>query len=241
MLNMDQHHLRKFQQIKKRFYSATKIPEFGNWMKRSNNEIWLEFVAQVVVVGSSAPWAKLIANPEFKSKISWENLSKIQNLDKLKITINEVLLAAGTRYASSDLSKSAKARALAYNMGKLKEYKNGPKEFLSKLSELQVQFSDKLRIKCVICNLQYIKNKGARDLLMELGLITNAVALDVRVLKILENVGIKVPEGSLSNPKLYDEIENAILTEICSPLRLLGVELDRMVYQNYEGILAMLS
>ena len=81
-------------------------------------------------------------------------------------------------------------------------------------------------------------SKSSRDLLMELGIVKNAIALDVRVQSILTKVGINIPKGVENNPKIYDEVENDILTKICKPLNLLGVEFDRMIYQNYEGIMS---
>jgi hypothetical protein len=103
--------------------------------------------------------------------------------------------------------------------------------------QIEGRDADSFRIKTVMNTLMYIKNKGARDLLMELGLVRNAIGLDVRVQTILQKVGIKVPEGFQNNPRLYDDFENDILTKICAPLGITGVELDRMLYQNYDDIM----
>ena len=40
----------------------------------------------------------------------------------------------------------------------------------------------------------------------------------------------------IGKAKLYDEIEKEILTKICKPIELSGVEFDRMLYQNYDKI-----
>ncbi len=105
------------------------------------------------------------------------------------------------------------------------------------LSELRGQNAEELRMKCVMDRLKYVKNKGARDLLMELGLVRNAVALDIRVRNILNKVGVQIPEGLEDNTKLYDLVQDDILGKICKPLGILGVEFDRMLYQNYETIM----
>jgi len=88
---------------------------------------------------------------------------------------------------------------------------------------------------------KFIQSKSARDYLMELGLVRNAIALDVRIQNILNEVGIDVPKELENSPELYDSIEQEVLTQICNPLGLLGIEFDRMVYQNYKAIMEMLN
>ena len=55
---------------------------------------------------------------------------------------------------------------------------------------------------------------------------------------IFKKIGIEMPEN-LSNYKIYQQIEDDILNKICCPLKLLGVEFDRMLYQNYQEITKM--
>jgi tRNA G18 (ribose-2'-O)-methylase SpoU len=88
---------------------------------------------------------------------------------------------------------------------------------------------------------KYIKSKGARDFLMYLGLVRDAIALDARIQKVLKKIGIipdkdKVIEKIKNNSKLYDEVEEELLLKVCKPLNLSGIEFDRMIYQNYEEI-----
>ena len=71
---------------------------------------------------------------------------------------------------------------------------------------------------------------------MEAGLVRNAIALDVRIQNVLKKIGIKIPKGLETNPKLYNEVEKDVLLKICKPLGLLGIQFDRMLYQNYENI-----
>lgn len=239
MLHITQEHVVKFRRMKELFLSKTRVPAEGNWKSKSSNDIWMEIVAQVVVVGRSDPWDRLKSNVDLKNRISWDSLLKIQNQDEIKKTINQVLLSVGTRYASHDISKSIKAKALSHNFNALKSFEYGPKGFLEKLSEFNGVDADRFRIRSVMSTLMYIKNKGARDLLMELGLVRNAIALDVRVQTVLQEVGIEFSEGFQSNPKLYDEVETDLLTKVCAPLGISGVEFDRMLYQNYQRIIGM--
>ena len=115
---------------------------------------------------------------------------------------------------------------------------DGPKGLLKMLSDFEGPDAEVKRIRHMM-NFKYIKSKGARDFLMELGLVRNAVALDTRIQGIFEKIGVEFPSGCISNPKKYDEIEKDILEKICAPLNLLGVEFDRMLYQNKCSIMRL--
>jgi hypothetical protein len=55
----------------------------------------------------------------------------------------------------------------------------------------------------------------------------------------LKKFGINIPEGIKSNPKLYDKVEEELLSKVCKPLNLSGVEFDRIIYRNYDEIMRM--
>ena len=118
----------------------------------------------------------------------------------------------------------------------LSEYKDGPKGFLKEISKLS---TDKEKIKYVMSKFKYIKSKGARDFLMDLGLVRDAIAIDVRMQNVLRKIGISIPEGIKNNLKLYDKVEEELLLKVCKPLNLSGVEFDKMIYQNYDKIMKM--
>jgi len=87
---------------------------------------------------------------------------------------------------------------------------------------------------------EYMGSKSSRDFLMELGMVRDAVALDVRVQNTLrKKIGIRIPKGLENNPEKYDDVEHDLLIKICQPLRMSGVEFDRMLYQSYDQINAM--
>ncbi|MGD0071589.1 MAG: hypothetical protein ABSB71_08535 [Candidatus Bathyarchaeia archaeon] len=234
MLEITEKQLEIFRQIKKAYIDKSKFPEKGNWEHLSNNDIWLHIFTQVMVVGRSTPYQKLSTNPMLKNEISYENLSRVMDQTDLEKKINHVLLAVGTRYASSDISKCLKTKALVYNFKALHSAYGDPQSFLKKIMELG---DDQQRISFVIKSFMFIKNKGARDLLMELGIVEDSIAIDVRVQNVLKRFGIEVPQGFQNNPKLYGEIESGIIEKICKPLGLRGVELDRLIYQNYDAIM----
>lgn len=241
MLRINEEHLKKFERIKKHFLSKTKVPKENNWKLWTNNEIWLHLITQVIVVGGSAPAEKFERNPKLQNVVSYEKMVKIDDKKELEETINGVLRAVGTRYASSDISKCRKTRALVHNLGIMKSFKDGPKGLLERLSEFEGISGDKRRIKYLMKIFRFVQSKSARDYLMELGLVRNAIALDVRIQNVLKEVGIEIPKGLENSPELYDSIEQDILTQICKPLGLSGIEFDRMLYQNYKEIMEMLN
>ena len=237
MLEINEEHLRKFEEIKLKFFSKTKVPADNNWESNTNDKIWSKLITQVMVVGNSKPADEFNKDIELKNQVTYEKLILMED-DELKKKINYVLRKVHTRYASSDITKCRKTNALVYNLKILKTFKDGPKDLLRGISEIKEQNADKEKIRFLINNFKYMGSKSSRDLLMELGIVKNAIALDVRVQSILTKVGINIPKGVENNPKIYDEVENDILTKICKPLNLLGVEFDRMIYQNYEGIMS---
>lgn len=188
------------------------------------------------MVGGSEPYEKFDKRVYLKQKVAFNSLIKLEDDREVKKRVNQVLRAVGTRYASSDISKCRKTNALAHNLKMLKSFEGGPKGFLKELSRFS---SDKRKIDYVIHSLEYIKNKGARDLLMELGLVRNAIAFDSRLKNVFHKIGLETPEHFETSSKLYNEVESEIKTRVCVPLGISAVELDRMLYQNYEEIMKM--
>jgi hypothetical protein len=72
--------------------------------------------------------------------------------------------------------------------------------------------------------------------LMQQGLVRDAIALDVRVINVLRQIGIKVPDAVRGDAGAYDHVEADLLRGVCSNLGIAGVELDRVIYQNYDII-----
>jgi hypothetical protein len=237
MLDISEGHIKKFGKIKEDFLLKTKVPEENNWKLRTDNDIWLDVITQIMVVGGSASVDRFNKNEELKHNISYEKLVLMEDEEEIRKIINYTLREVKTRYASYDINKCKKTKALVFNFGVLKDKENGPMCLLEKLSKLQGTGSDSKKVNYLINNFSYLKSKSARDFLMELGLVKDTIALDTRVRKTLGYVGVDVPEKFISNPKLYNQTERDILDKICKPLGLSGVQFDRMLYQNYEEIM----
>lgn len=215
------------------------MPKENNWKQWTNDEVWLHIFEQVIVVGNSKPAERFNKDAKIRNQVSYEELAKIREDDELKKIINHVLRSVGARYASSNISKCRKTNALAHNFKVLKSFNDGPKGLLKRLSEFEGPYADKRKIKYLMKIFKYIQSKSARDFLMELGIVRDAVALDIRVQNIFAKVGVQIPKGFEANPKLYDEIEKDMLEKVCKHLNLSGVEFDRMLYQNYRSIMDM--
>jgi hypothetical protein len=184
ILNITRDHLAKLELIKQKFLGKTCLPKPDNWKDLCNNQIWLKVIGQVMLVGSSLPEKKF--SGQLKEKVSYDKLLKIKDDEnQLNKVIHEVLRAVKTRYASASIEKCRKTKALVHNFKVLSEYKDGPKGFLEEISKLS---TDKEKIKYVMSKFKYIKSKGARDFLMDLGLVRDAIAIDVRMQNVLKKI-----------------------------------------------------
>lgn len=233
MKGITKEQLEMFTKIKDEFKLKMIVPEENNWKSLTDNDIWLLSISQIIVVGGSAPDDKFKEDKNLQKDVSYERLASIQSEEENRGIINQTLRKIGTLWCSPDIYKCRKTTAIYRNLIFFK--KLGPKAVLESLSE----HSDREKIDYLMKNLSYIKDKGARDYLMELGFIKDAIALDTRVLDILYHVyGIKV---TAKKPKDYDEIEKEILENVCKPLGLSGVQFDRMLYQKHDEIMSYMN
>ncbi len=72
----------------------------------------------------------------------------------------------------------------------------------------------------VSSDLAYIKGKGAGDLLITLGLVSDAIAFDTRIINILKELGASIPDNLVSSPAAYRMLEQELLNRVCRPLDL---------------------
>lgn len=222
--------IESLEQVKmfyKKNVSNIEIPKKDNWKSKSNDELWLTIVAEIVSVGNSKPCEKL---QDHKEEISFEKLKKYNDLNKISKNIHKILREIGTRYASEDKTKCKKTKAITQNFNFLKNFPNEIKGFFDHVSKFH---DEEIQILYVKDNLKYIANAKARDLLMELGLVRNTITLDIRVVKSLRYFGINIPDITGEN---YKKIENYILEKICNPLNIEGIQLDRVLYNSYDKI-----
>lgn len=242
MLSITNQHIEKFSRLKEKYFSQTRIPKKNNWREVNDNDIWLRFITQILIIGSSAPAEKFDNNTSLKEMVNYSELKKLEKDEEKMRAIHYVLREIGCRYVGEDMDKGWKVKSLTYNFNKLRKFDGGPKGFLSMLEELinnnkQTQAIEFLK------KMKGFKDKSCRDFLMEYGMVTDCIALDTRLYNVIAKLGIDIPplEKIQGSSRVYSQVEESILRFICKPINMRGIELDRMLYQNYNDILLNIS
>jgi hypothetical protein len=106
------------------------------------------------------------------------------------------------------------------------------------LRQLATEKDENERARQLGKDLHYIKLKGSRDLMAELGLARNVVALDVRLINLLRVAGVHVSNRTTNHEATYRALQDALLEQVARPAGVNGVQLDRILFNNYEGILS---
>lgn len=213
----------RLQQLVRRY----KPQMTTSWKRRTEDELWVRVLSQVVVAGNAAPGDTLRTSSAVKEKLAFRRLKKLSPPRRRK-DIHGVLRAIGTRYVGESV-KNRKVDAAMHNFDQLSEA-GGPKRFFQYVAGLKSMGE---RIEYLAENLAFYKKKGCRDALIDLQLAKDCMALDRRLSEILKCVGARVP-GSLN--KHYEEIEMELIEKVAKPCGLSGGELDRVLFQNYGDI-----
>src|SRR3954471_7715154 len=100
-MNITAEHLQRFQSAIDQYQHITRFTPKDYWKDRSNNELWLWLVGQVMVVGGAASNDRFQSREDLKERLNYDAVSKYTTDKELQSVINEVLRAAGVRYASS--------------------------------------------------------------------------------------------------------------------------------------------
>jgi hypothetical protein len=209
--------------------------KFGpRWNKRTEDDLWRTVLSQIVVVGSAAPAEQLQRDPNMTRQVAIRRLKKCHGDAALQKYLHECLVKIGTRYVSKKKGweKDRKARAAVHNFRALMKA-GGPRKFFKRVAALprereRIQFLSNRE------TFQYYGKKGARDTLIELGLAKECLALDARIVGLLEKVGVKIKKGSLDRD--YERIEGELIEKVAKPLSISGARLDRVLFQYNNQI-----
>lgn len=212
------------------------FPARDHWMSVDDASLWRKILSQVCVVGNTTPWDNLAASGAPEADLSFSSLTARSQSSQLT-TIHRCLREYGVRYVTKKASTCRKSQALASNLKKLRELPGGAKAYLGGLSKLP---DDRNRVYQVKRDWAYIKNKGARDLLIDLDLGRSLIAFDVRVLNVLGAAGMEVPADVQADEAQYEELQKALVKDVCEPASLTGAEFDRVLFRNYDAIIAYL-
>jgi hypothetical protein len=221
----------KLIKIVDQYKNEISDPINGHGKDRSDGELWASVLGQIAVVGSAAPRESLKDWLNGGEDGWFHDLAAMASKKRLKV-IHHCLRSAGVRYASEDISKCKKTTAAAYNFEVLRSY-GGPKEYFSKVARVPVEA---WRIAVVSDDLSYIKNKGARDLLIHLGLVQQAIAFDSRLISVLKHVGAQLPPDLAGNKSKYKALETELIKKVCEPCGISGGHFDRILFGKKKMI-----
>ncbi len=201
------------------------------WNKLREDDLWRKVLCQIVVVGRAQPGYRLQHDRKIGSWVSIRRLSKFRNEAALRKHLHKVFVEIGTRYVGTNWQSDRKAAAGAKNFRILMKA-GGPKKFFEQVAKCKTEAS---RIDTLQNSLKFYGDKGSRDTLIELGLAENCMALDVRILGILEAVGVRARPNDI-----YRQIEKELCKKVAEPLGFSPALLDRILFQNYDGIMVQL-
>jgi len=222
--------IKRLNAIVDMYKNIVPAPVLDNWKKKEDAELWTSVLRQIAVVGSAASGESV--NASLRDKNDWYT-SLLSMTPRRRLTaIHGLLRDAGVRYAAEDISKCRKTVAANYNFEVLASY-GGPKSYFKKVATIS---HEGWRIAAVADDLAYVKNKGARDLLIGLGLVQHAIAFDTRLVTILKNLGAKLPDDLAASKPKYKELETELIEVVCKPSEITGAHFDRILFSSYKKI-----
>jgi hypothetical protein len=71
--------------------------------------------------------------------------------------------------------------------------------------------------------------------------VRDCIAFDSRILDVIRQIGIQIPDRVQANEALYEEFERLLINQVCRPLGITGAELDQLLFINYNEIMHMLE
>lgn len=223
--------IKKLITIVEKYKNDVPAPVSGNWKAKEDGDLWASVLGQIAVVGSAASGeAVKNALPDWNEW--YARLLKMNSKQRLQ-KIHRLFRKAGVRYATEDISKCKKTDAANYNFEVLASY-GGPKSYFKKVATIP---HESWRIAAVADDLAYVKNKGARDLLIGLGLVERAIAFDTRVMSVLKHLGAELPDDIAASKRRYKALETELIEKVCVPNKITGGHLDRILFNRSKEII----
>jgi hypothetical protein len=214
-----------------RFRDEVHVPPPNAWTALGDAALWARVLGQIAVAGraDSGTALRRELGPDLDSW--YEHLKRLPDAGRRE-EIHRRLRDAGVRYVTQSAETCKKSKAAEYNFNILLSY-GGPRRFFEQLSLVPVAT---WRISIVASEMSYIKLKGARDLLIELGLVQDAIALDSRLKAVLTRLGATLPEDIGTNSVLYAALEHELLEKVCAPSSITGGHLDRILFSRWKSV-----
>lgn len=221
---------RRLQKVVERFKHDVPPPS-GNWEQMTDAGLWGAVLVQIAVVGSANSGERLKRQLAHDLDSWYEKLKSAPSASRQK-AIHTRLRSARVRYVTADARTCKKSESAAYNFDLLEAY-GGPKKYFTNLASVPIEF---WRVGIVSDEMAYIRSKGARDLLIDLGLVENAIALDSRLQTVLKNVGASLPSDLATNRAKYRSLEQELLEKVCEPCSITGGHLDRILFSKWKKV-----
>ena len=224
--------IKKLNAIVEKFKDSVAAPIPDNWKAKGDGELWASVLGQIAVVGSAASGDAV--KEALPDRDTWyATLAAMDAKQRLR-EIHRLLREAGVRYAAEDITKCKKSAAASYDFTVLASY-GGPKIYFQKVAIIPYEA---WRVAAVADDLSYVKNKGARDLLIGLGIVKRAIAFDTRLIGVLQHVGAQLPSDLAANKPKYKALETELIETVCEPSKITGGHFDRILFGRYKEIVA---
>lgn len=220
-------------------HSTAEIEPPDAWRSLGDDGIWRKVLGQVALIGRSNPWDQILSRWQ-GSGLEYDAVLRVlavEGTDTVASLIQLHFVQAGVRYAGVGEAPSLKANACVRNLVRLRAL-GGPERFAEIVSRVDIENE---RVELVRDLLRMVASKGARDLLMGLGLHRNGIALDARVMKVLRAAGVTLLEKAPSDRKAYAALEQRVIDEVALPLGVEPIVVDRTLYQRTADMIAALG
>lgn len=229
--HLNQASIKRLQEAVVRFKDEVPEPIAQRWEHLTDADLWAAVLGQIAVVGA-ANSGDLLKNALAEDLDSWfQSLTTATPAARLK-SIHVRMRTAGVRYVTKSSEHCKKSRSAAYDFEIMAGH-GGPNAYFKKLSEVP---DEEWRVGILSEEFQYVRSKGARDLLIGLGLVKNAIALDSRLQTVLKNVGARVPTDLATNRVRYKALERELLEGVCRPCSISGAHLDRILFAKWKEV-----
>jgi thermostable 8-oxoguanine DNA glycosylase len=207
------------------FGPLVRLEPIGRYLTMTQEDVWLDIVGQVCVMGSARHWERLNSNlsriAEFKQAVSLQSLDRQQ--DPLSHLAETLRSFSATRFYNKS------AERLVEVLKSPDAFRDGKLELLEGLSHKDNpgQTRDALMERCTIFRL-----KSASDFMISVGLSHDVIALDTRIVGMLQDhLGYNFTAAQMqSSPELYLSLESA-LREFCYEQDVSLAQLDRLLFR----------
>ncbi len=239
--------LERFELLAAHFPRPVPWPP-GRWLEEEPDRLWLELVAQLLVVGGRQPVEEMWRGGRIHA-LALGTILELAMAERATAEqyVHEVLAASGVRYASpSAAAPAAKAVyvvAAACSPSLVRDGVFRLHEVLLPFLPEPPEWSPAGRERDRAARLELIRlvhgfgMKSASDYLNHIGASQNLLAFDSRIQTLLSSrfgLGGEV-RRLVSRPGTYEALERPFVEEVCPHLGMSPAVLDELLFDNSEA------